>query len=58
MFTNKCTKVNKFHVEQPGGTFLQNLVLDLILIVKSTNGNLMNHYDPLLVLKGVQYFQN
>lgn len=45
-------------MEQPGGTFLQNLVLDLILIVKSTNGNLMNHYDPLLVLKGVQYFQN
>lgn len=28
-------------MEQPGGTFLQNLVLDLILIVKSTNGNLI-----------------
>lgn len=52
-----CTNMNKFSTQQPcwslTGELLLNLVLGLILFVKPANGNLMNHCDPLVVLKGV-----
>lgn len=53
------TEVSKFSSQWPswsldGGIFaINNVTLDLIPVGKSTNGNCMNHFDPLVVLKDI-----
>lgn len=59
-FANKKCPIQtwiNFGIQQPcwslTGEHLLNLVLGFILLVKPANGNLVNHCDPLVVLKGV-----